>query len=256
MEHGVVYKMKKLMLCLILGIFLVSFTSAQIQTLGTFKLGDDINLEQHCASCTFVNITSVTAPNSTQVIGNFPMTKTGSVYNFTLISGNITQVGEYIVNTIGDLDGTNTVSPFNFFVTKSGLDLDISESILYFLLMVFIFVLLAGFIFLAIHIPYSNETDEQGAITRITRAKYLKLFFIWLSSGFLVLFLSMLSGIFNNFINLDIFSSLVTNLYLFMYGMNFILTFLVLGIAMIEIYRDILFDKEIIKFGKAIMNGR
>ncbi len=112
--------MKKIFLTLILSMFLISFASAEIQTLGTFKLGEDINLIQTCSNCTFNNITSVLYPNSTQIIGEFVMTKTGSVYNFTLTSGNATLLGEYIVNGIGDLDGVNTVWNYNLFVTTSG----------------------------------------------------------------------------------------------------------------------------------------
>ena len=112
--------MKKILLTIILGIFIISLASAEIQTLGTFKRGEDINLIQTCASCTFNNITSILSPNSTEIIGNFQMTKTGSVYNFTLSSGNVSFLGTYIVNGIGDLDGTNTVWNYDFEVTTTG----------------------------------------------------------------------------------------------------------------------------------------
>ena len=113
-------KINLFMLCLMFGMFLISFASAEIQTLGTFKVDEEINLIQTCANCTFNNITSVIGPDSQQIIGNLPMTKTGSVYNFTLTSGNITQLGEYIINGIGDLDGVNTVWNYNLEVTTTG----------------------------------------------------------------------------------------------------------------------------------------
>ncbi len=114
--------MKKILLTLILGMFLISLASAEIQTLGTFKQGEEINLIQTCASCTFNNITSViqVSPSYRNVIGNFEMIKVGSMYNLTLLSGNITSMGEYIANGIGDLDGTDTVWSYNFFVTADG----------------------------------------------------------------------------------------------------------------------------------------
>lgn len=119
-EYGLVIRMKKILLTLILGMFLINFASAEIQTLGTFKQGEDISLIQTCASCTFNNITSVLSPISRELIGNFEMTRTGSIYNFTLSSGNITAMGEYLVNGIGDLGGTNTVWNYNFFITADG----------------------------------------------------------------------------------------------------------------------------------------
>lgn len=110
----------KILLTLILGMFLISFTSAAIQTLGTFQQGKDINLIQICASCSFNNVTSVLDPNSIQVVAENRMTRVGSVYNFTLTSGNSTVLGEYLVNGIGDLDGTNTVWTYNFELTADG----------------------------------------------------------------------------------------------------------------------------------------
>ena len=115
-----VVKMKKILLNLIFVFLLVSFASAQIETLGTFKLGDDINLIQTCATCTFNNITSVLDPNGVQIIGEFDMTRVISVYNFTLTSGNVTLLGKYIVNGIGDLDGTNTIWNYDFDLTADG----------------------------------------------------------------------------------------------------------------------------------------
>ena len=112
--------MKKILLTLIFVSLLISFASAEIQTLGTFQQGQNINLIQICATCTFNNITSVLDPNSNQVIGEFVMTRTGSVYNFTLTSGNVTLLGKYIVNGIGDLDGTNTIWNYDFDLTADG----------------------------------------------------------------------------------------------------------------------------------------
>jgi hypothetical protein len=112
--------MKKIILTLLLGMFLISFVSAPIQTLGTFKVGEEINLMQICASCSYNNITSVLSPSSRELIRNSPMVADGSKYNFTLLGGNTTAAGEYIVNGIGDLDGTDTVWNYNFFITPSG----------------------------------------------------------------------------------------------------------------------------------------
>lgn len=110
----------KILLTFILGMFLISFTSAAVQKLGTFQQGNDINLIQTCATCTFNNITSVLDPNGNQIIGEFIMTRVGSVYNFTLTSENVTLLGQYLVNGLGDLEGTNEVWNYNFDLTADG----------------------------------------------------------------------------------------------------------------------------------------
>ena len=168
--------MKKLLLTLVLGIFLLSFTSAQIQSLGTFKLGEDINLIQTCDNCTFNNITSVLYPNSTQTIGEFEMTKAGTIYNFTLSSDNVTEIGTYIVNGFGDLDGVITVWNYNFFITPNGQDFTTGKAISY---LGFIVILLFTFI-LTIYGSYKVrwkhlKSDDDKIIT-INDFRYVKVF--------------------------------------------------------------------------------
>ncbi len=168
--------MKKILLILIMSMFLVSLVSAEIQTLGIFKLGDDINLIQTCSSCTFNNITSVLSPNSTQIIGNFEMTKTGSVYNFTLSSGNTTQLGEYIVNGIGDLEGVNTVWNYNLFVTPNGQDFTTGKAISY---IGFIIILLFTFLLTlygAYKIRWKHLRSDTDKIITINNFRYVKVF--------------------------------------------------------------------------------
>ena len=246
--------MKKIMLFLFLGLFFLSFVSAEIQTLGTFKLGDDINLIQTCASCTFNNITSVLSPNSNELIGNFPMTKTGSVYNFTLSSGNTSTIGEYIVNGIGDLDGIDTVWNYNFFVTPTGFTFETSDSILFVIILIGTFILFLGFLYPAITLPYSNKTNEEGSITRITKSKYLKLLSIWFAYGFLMWFLQTLNLISVSFLKSTTLSNFITNIFIQSQWLSLGVTFLILSILFIETWKDIILSNTIKRFGKAFTN--
>ena len=179
----------KILLIPILGIFLFSFIGAlgvsQVQTAGTFKINTEINLTQLCASCTFNNITSIrqVSPISRKVIGSFPMTRDGSEYNFSLSAGNNTQNGEFYVNGVGDLAGTNEPWVVNYFVTPSGILLETSDSLLYIVILIATFILFLGFLYPAITIPYSNNTNPDGSITQITKLKYLKLLSIWFAYG-------------------------------------------------------------------------
>lgn len=112
--------MKKLLLLLIVGIFLVVTISAEVQTFGTFKQNESVNLIQTCGTCTFNQLTSITLPDSTIVTFNTNMDKDGTFYNFTVNETNHEQLGEYIVNGVGDLDGVNTSWNYNYFITPSG----------------------------------------------------------------------------------------------------------------------------------------
>ena len=118
---------------LVLSMLFISFASASIQTLGTFKSGEDINIVQTCTSCSFNNISAITYPNSTFVLqGETSMDNVGSSYNYTLDGDNSQAVGEYIVQGHGDLDGADQDWTYNFFITTNGEDVDLSNGIIIF----------------------------------------------------------------------------------------------------------------------------
>ena len=250
--------MKKILLTLILGMFLISFSSAQIQTAGTFKINEQINLTQTCASCTFNNITSIVqvSPTSRDIIGNFPMTRKGSVYNFSLSKGNNTHVGEFYVNGIGDLDGTNTIWNFNYFVTPTGFALETSDSILLVIILMATLILFLGFLWPSIMLPYSNKTHEDGSITKIARAKYLKLLSILFAYGFLMWFLQTLNSISVSFIKLTNLSNFITNIFTYSQAISVGVTLFITFLILLESWKDIILSNAIKKFGKAFADGR
>jgi hypothetical protein len=108
----------KVIYLIIAGIFLISLVSANQQTLGVFKQGDCVELLQLCSSCSYVNILSVTYPNTSSGVINSAMTKNGGRYNYTFCDTWL--LGNYIVNGIGDVDATDTVFAYDFEITPSG----------------------------------------------------------------------------------------------------------------------------------------
>lgn len=111
-------KMKKIILSLIIGLFLISLASAGL--IGPFKQGTDVNIIQTCDDCTYNNITSVLYPNGFIALSKVQMDKDGTYYNYTL-TGNYTQIsGTYIVNGVGDLHGVDTVWAYDFDITPTG----------------------------------------------------------------------------------------------------------------------------------------
>lgn len=111
-------KINKLGFFLFILIILTSQVSGEVETLGTFKQGSCISLKQICANCTFNNITSLYAPNSQILLSNVAMTKSGTEYNYTTCSTG--QLGQYIVNGVGDENGKLTVWNYDYLVTPSG----------------------------------------------------------------------------------------------------------------------------------------
>jgi len=112
--------MKNIWLVLAIGIFLISLTSAEVQSLGTFKQFDNINLVQTCTNSTYSNITSVLYPDSTFALnGEYVMTPTGDGYNYTFTKS--TEIGTYIVYGHCNEDNVDTSWAYDFKITASGL---------------------------------------------------------------------------------------------------------------------------------------
>ena len=128
--------MKKIILTLILGIFFISLASATVQNLGVFKIDECINLVQVGADFNSCNISSVLAPNSTQVLGEVLMTKNNNNYNYTYCQPDT--VGQYIVTGFCE-DGNISVWAYNFDITPTGEELTDAKSFSYIGLIFFLF---------------------------------------------------------------------------------------------------------------------
>ncbi len=107
--------MKKILLTLILGMFLISFASA---SLGTFEQGECVSLYQFCDDCSYVNITTVQYPNGTIESISEEMTKDDVDYNYTFCSTN--NIGDYAYVVKGDTGGSTTTERLTFKITPSG----------------------------------------------------------------------------------------------------------------------------------------
>lgn len=112
-----IFKMRKLLLSLIFGLFLFSLISAE-SDLGTFKKGECVNLYQLCDNCSYVNLTSITYPNSTTTTLNNAMIKNGVDYSYsfcyTMLEGN------YFYKVCGNKGGTFQCETIKFSINPSG----------------------------------------------------------------------------------------------------------------------------------------
>lgn len=131
--------MKRIIIALIIGVFLVSLASAEVQTIGTFKQNTCVELLQTCGNCTYSNITSIQYPIGSMAAAQFSMSKIGTKYNYTYCSTD--QLGVYVVNGVSDVDGIPTVWAYDFKVTPSG-----SDNILGFFILLIIVIYAIAFI--------------------------------------------------------------------------------------------------------------
>jgi len=92
--------MKKILPFLFLLVFLIGIVSP-LDDLGTFPSGEVVRITQVCSEATYINISSISNPNSTAVLSNIIMSPAGSgEYYFDF--DNTTINGRYDVRGISD----------------------------------------------------------------------------------------------------------------------------------------------------------
>lgn len=152
---------KSKLIYLIFVILLCSFAYAEVTGLGVFQVNEPIDLIQICANCTYVNISSITAPNSSIIYIDLEMDKSGVRFNYTLPAQNL--AGDYIVCGEGDLDGEVTVWCYDFEVTQTGYKPDTAQGLIYFILFGVSFIVFL--IILAIATKTDTSTYKRDTAT-------------------------------------------------------------------------------------------
>ena len=227
--------MKKILLTIILGIFLLAGASA-IDTQGIGKEGQNFTLVQICDDATYINLSTIQKPDRSVVIVNENMVSTGSgafQYNLTGLTS-----GRYDLTGISD--GCEKTFATYIEITYSGVELKQSQSTMYiplFLFLIFVFIITI----LGINqLPSSNEKDEEGKILSISYLKYLRpigWFFLWM------LFISMLF-LSSNIAFASLGEQLFANILFVLFKICFALTPLIVIVWMIWIYRQMFHDKQ------------
>ncbi len=234
-------------------LFSLVTTLAAESSLGVFPTGQDINVIQLCATCTSNNITSITYPNSTEAVGFVQMTRNGSQYNYTLSNTIVSVVGNYKVNGIGDINGENEIWVTSFEITKTGTQLNTGKAIIYVLLAAGVLLLFFLSLYVTIMIPYSNEVDVRGMVINVTKKKYWKLLFVFLTHILLVWFLNTIIAVSDNFVELPQFFGFLSFMFSILNRLALPMGIVLLIIMFFEIVRDANIQKRIELFGKGTM---
>lgn len=235
-------------LLLISFLFIPSVLAQEVQVLGGedgFSPGSEVELIQICANCTFVNLTKIFIYEnqnletiSETLTINSPMTKDGTVYNYTLNGSNTDIIGSYVVNWVADPDGVLVVGSYLFYVRNNATLLTTAEAILYVILLLLSLALFVFFLYFGIVMPYSDQKEKNGTVRRWIPSKYFKVISLWIGYGFLLWFLNLLTGIANNFISLSLATNIIRNLYVFVLILSYPITIAVLGVLTLQFYWD------------------
>lgn len=170
---------------LLLGIFVLAFVPLTMATDDQqlkVKQGDCISIAQTCASCSYVNISSISNRENSTLVSNVAMYYFGNAewrYEFC----NTSFLGRYEVKGQGDINGVDGSFKTDFIVSINGED-DIPDKGLAFIFVGVFFIIL----FLAI-IYLRKEFDEDKWYNKMQRQyedrNFVKLVFYGIGYSFL-----------------------------------------------------------------------
>lgn len=242
--------MKKLFLFLFCFILLINSASALV-TLGEFDQNTCVRITQTCDNCTYINISSLSYPNSSIVVNDSAMNSSGSEeWYFDFCKTNLK--GRYDVRGFGDVDGTKENFITYFQVGKTS---QAGESLLYLLFVSILFgILLVSFYFI-IALPKENDRNDNGVFVGIVKLKYLRLLLIVLSYGIIVMILNFLTGLAIQFTSFSIFAGTLGFLFEMMIRLAWPFTVIMILWVFYLLIHDSNIKKNVQKLGRYRING-
>ncbi len=205
--------------------FVIALTSqaSSLQTcgylgfMGKFQQDQNVTITQTCPTCTFINIT-ITAPNSTIILINDPMTLSQGVFSFGPNDNISSDLGTYFIQGVSNLD-----EPFKacYIITNISTAITIEEAIIYVVLTIAVFLMFLCCVWGAIGLPARNRMNEFDRVISIEIMKYPKLGFTFLAYAFFTWFINILMIMSNSLVSLTayqgffemIFNFLMAGLY-------------------------------------------
>lgn len=247
--------MKKILMFLMLGMFMVSMVSAEEVSLGIFKVNEQVEIIQICNNdtslCDSCNLSSVKYPNFPSIITSVSMTKRSGDFNYTLTNKQVNQTGILLINGFCETASQVKVFSFTATITKTGTLLSTGEAIIYILLTLAIFSLFLIIFYFMIRTPYGNDINEKGAVIKITKLKYVKLGLIMLSWVLFIWFLNLLIAVSDNFVTLTMYYGFVSFMFSIMMRLSLPLGIFIIVLSFFEIIKDVNIQENIRKFGSA-----
>lgn len=162
----------KYILLILVFVFAINFISSEnLECYANYELNENIRLKQVCEDATYINISSVTLPNSSTTLNNIEMVSSGSG-EFYVYFNQTSDFGRYDVTGISD-GCTNTFATC-FYI---GQPLTTGIAIFYGILILFI---LATIVFSLIRIFVSQNIYWSVGFSVLTYFSLLMLFFtLW-----------------------------------------------------------------------------
>jgi hypothetical protein len=208
------------------------------------------------ANCTFHLYSIKENGEHILTINNVKMFGNNRDFEVEVEGGNFSEIGDYRYliecKTSSQAGGIEAA----FKVTHTGDSADTSTSLIYIILLIINLIFLALLLILSIKIPYDNKkqmTREGPAVVKVTKTKYLKLMCVWFSYGLFLWLITILAGLINNYISFEPLKDMIMNVYFISRTLGYGLTVFMVWFIFLNIWKDIILNKKILKEGKALL---
>jgi len=183
---------------------------------------------------------------------NMTADSNGIDWGYIVLGGNFSEIGEYSILFYCEVEEViGGFFEFAIDVTKTGKEINTSESLIYFILFFGVFLLFALSFYFMISVPYSNKIDEKGVVIQLTKLKYVKLGLILLTWVLFTWVLNILIGLSDNFVSLTMYYGFFGFMFSIMNRLALWVGITVIVIAFFEIIRDSNIQENISKFGSS-----
>lgn len=224
---------KKILSIMFISIFLISLVSAL-----TFEQNKQVDIKIVCINAGYCSATSVCnvsvfSPSEVVLLDGIQATRAANLafHNFTLNSTQTSELGQYRVGGFCKDGSVTQLIDFDFDVTQTGKEFTVSESIIYIVLTISVFLMFLFSLWGGIGLPARNRRNELDRVIGIEIWKYPKIGCIFLSYAFFTWFINILLIISTNLVTLTQYQGFFTMIF------NFLMAGLyALFVAMIVIF--------------------
>ena len=223
-------------------------TIVNAESIGEFKLDNDIQIFQTCNNCTYCNFTRVMSSTNQTILSNLIGVQDGTYYYYDVGEDNFSSVGTYkYCYDCGNANEKDT-GCLDFDITYTGGEITPQMATLYaisLLFLLFLFILIAFFIN---KLPSKDMTNETGSVLQISYLKHLRPVLWGVNWGIILAMLFIVSNI--TIAHLP--SLMIGNLFWKFFIIAFSMTMILIPLWFIWLFTNIFRDRE---FKKMIERG-
>lgn len=244
--------MKKIMLIMIIGMFMISFTTA-LETDVIYKQNTEGELRVVCLNngfCSGAATCNVSVFDREQnlILDNVQLENNNAFHNYTLTADNNANSGLYQVKGFCVDGGSFQEINYEYQITSNGEELDEPQSQIYFFMLIAIFITIILIEILRRNLPNKDPATEDGKVIKISWLKHLRPVMV----GLLIIMVTFMFYILSSVSFAYLPDTLIAKAMFSMFVLSFITGAITIPLRFVWLIQQMLQDGEL---GKMLKQG-